>query len=225
MNEIFIKRLSALMEERELKQAELAKISGVRASSISDYLTGKYKPKQDNIDLIARALSVSPAWLMGYDDKKESSRISPAAPQDAPAPLSSDRRKIARIPVLGRVAAGIPIEAVQDIEDYEEIPASWGDPREYFALKIQGHSMEPRIWDGDVVIARKMPDVDSGSVAVVFVDGEDATVKQIKKSDEGITLIGWNPAVYPPKFYTWAEVSRLPVQILGIVKEVRGKIG
>lgn len=226
MNEIFIKRLSALMEERELKQAELAKMSGVRASSISDYLTGKYKPKQDNIDLIARALSVSPAWLMGYDDKKESSRISPAAPQDAPAPLSSDRRKIARIPVLGRVAAGIPIEAIENIEDYEERYISvLEDPHDYFALRIVGHSMEPRIWDGDVVIAKKMADVDSGSVAVVFVDGEDATVKQIKKSDEGITLIGWNPSVYTPKFYTWAEVEKLPVQILGIVKEVRGKIG
>lgn len=226
MNEIFIKRLSALMEERELKQAELAKMSGVRASSISDYLTGKYKPKQDNIDLIARALSVSPAWLMGYDDKKESSRISPAAPQDASAPLSSDRRKIARIPVLGRVAAGIPIEAIENIEDYEERYISvLEDPHDYFALRIVGHSMEPRIWDGDVVIAKKMADVDSGSVAVVFVDGEDATVKQIKKSDEGITLIGWNPSVYTPKFYTWAEVEKLPVQILGIVKEVRGKIG
>lgn len=225
MNEIFIKRLSALMEERELKQAELAKMSGVRASSISDYLTGKYKPKQDNIDLIARALSVSPAWLMGYDDKKESSRISPAAPQDAPAPLSSDRRKIARIPVLGRVAAGIPIEAIENIEDYEERYISvLEDPHDYFALRIVGHSMEPRIWDGDVVIAKKMADVDSGSVAVVLVDGEEATVKQIKKSEDGMTLIGWNPAVYTPKFYTWAEVEKLPVQILGIVKEVRGKI-
>lgn len=225
MNEIFIKRLSALMEERELKQAELAKISGVRASSISDYLTGKYKPKQDNIDLIARALSVSPAWLMGYDDKKESSRISPAAPQDAPAPLSSDRRKIARIPVLGRVAAGIPIEAIENIEDYEERYISvLEDPHDYFALRIVGHSMEPRIWDGDVVIVHKQDDVDSGQIAVVLVNGDDATVKQLKKSSSGITLIGLNPTVYSPHFYTADEVISLPVRILGLVVEVRGKI-
>lgn len=158
--------------------------------------------------------------LLGWDESG-----SPAAPQDAPAPLSSDRRKIARIPVLGRVAAGIPIEAIENIEDYEERYISvLEDPHDYFALRIVGHSMEPRIWDGDVVIARKMPDVDSGSVAVVLVDGEEATVKQIKKSEDGMTLIGWNPAVYTPKFYTWAEVEKLPVQILGIVKEVRGKI-
>lgn len=225
MNEIFIKRLSALMEERELKQAELAKMSGVRASSISDYLTGKYKPKQDNIDLIARALSVSPAWLMGYDDKKESSRISPAAPQDASAPLSSDRRKIARIPVLGRVAAGIPIEAIENIEDYEERYISvLEDPHDYFALRIVGHSMEPRIWDGDVVIVHKQDDVDSGQIAVVLVNGDDATVKQLKKSSSGITLIGLNPTVYSPHFYTADEVISLPVRILGLVVEVRGKI-
>lgn len=225
MNEIFIKRLSALMEERELKQAELAKMSGVRASSISDYLTGKYKPKQDNIDLIARALSVSPAWLMGYDDKKESSRISPAAPQDAPAPLSSDRRKIARIPVLGRVAAGIPIEAIENIEDYEERYISvLEDPRDYFALRIVGHSMEPRIWNGDVVIVHKQDDVDSGQIAVVLVNGDDATVKQLKKSSSGITLIGLNPTVYSPHFYTADEVISLPVRILGLVVEVRGKL-
>lgn len=225
MNEIFIKRLSALMEERELKQAELAKMSGVRASSISDYLTGKYKPKQDNIDLIARALSVSPAWLMGYDDKKESSRISPAAPQDASAPLSSDRRKIARIPVLGRVAAGIPIEAIENIEDYEERYISvLEDPHDYFALRIVGHSMEPRIWDGDVVIVHKQDDVDSGQIAVVLVNGDDATVKQLKKSSSGITLIGLNPTVYSPHFYTADEVISLPVRILGLVVEVRGKL-
>lgn len=174
------------------------------------------------LEPLAKALATTPAALMGWDE----SGNTPAAPQDAPAPAASDRRKIARIPVLGRVAAGIPIEAIENIEDYEERYISvLEDPHDYFALRIVGHSMEPRIWDGDVVIAKKMADVDSGSVAVVFVDGEDATVKQIKKSDEGITLIGWNPSVYTPKFYTWAEVEKLPVQILGIVKEVRGKIG
>ena len=219
MNEIFIKRLTSLMEEKELKQAELAKISGVRASSISDYLTGKYKPKQDNIDLLARALSVSPAWLMGYDDER------PAAPQESSAARVSDHRKIARIPVLGRVAAGIPIEAIENIEDYEErYISALEDPRDYFALRIVGHSMEPRIWNGDVVIVHKQDDVDSGQIAVVLVNGDDATVKQLKKSSSGITLIGLNPTVYSPHFYTADEVISLPVRILGLVVEVRGKL-
>lgn len=172
------------------------------------------------LEPLAKALATTPAALMGWDESG-----SPAAPQDAPAPLSSDRRKIARIPVLGRVAAGIPIEAIENIEDYEERYISvLEDPHDYFALRIVGHSMEPRIWDGDVVIVHKQDDVDSGQIAVVLVNGDDATVKQLKKSSSGITLIGLNPTVYSPHFYTADEVISLPVRILGLVVEVRGKI-
>ena len=207
--------ISTKRKEKGLTQKELATKVGVSEATISRWESGEIKNmKRKFVGALADALGVSPLLFMDWPEGR-------IEEEGGNAPV----RKGNRIPVLGRVAAGIPIEAVQDIEDYEEIPAAWGDPREYFALKIQGHSMEPRIWDGDVVIAKKMADVDSGSVAVVFVDGEDATVKQIKKSDEGITLIGWNPSVYTPKFYTWAEVEKLPVQILGIVKEVRGKIG
>lgn len=194
-----------------LTQGQLSEMTGIPTSTLSGYFAERSTPNAGNIQKIADAL--------GIDKSDIDPRFSTTENISSPSPHRGNR-----IPVLGRVAAGIPIEAVQDIEDYEDIPASWGDPREYFALKIQGHSMEPRIWDGDTVIVQKLSDADSGSVAVVLVDGEEANVKQIKKSAEGMTLIGWNPAVYPPKFYTWAEVSRLPVQILGIVKEVRGKI-
>lgn len=214
MNEKFIQRLSDILQERGMKQADLAKLTGIRPSSISDWLTGKYIPKQDKIDVIAKALSVSPAWLLGYGDISTVSNTTPI-----------HHKKIARIPLLGRVAAGIPIEAIENIEDYEEmyIPVS-EDPHDYFALRIVGHSMEPRIWDGDIVIVRKQDDADNGKIAVVLVNGNDATVKQIKKSDSGITLIGMNPAVYAPHFYTAEEVIQLPVRILGVVCEVRGKI-
>lgn len=212
--------LKRLRKDKGFTQAELARLTGLKVSAISMYENGNREPNFETLEIFADLFNVDMDVLLGRKKKSDTTNIS-----SEEKGKKEVVRKGNRIPVLGRVAAGIPIEAVQDIEDYEDIPASWGDPREYFALKIQGHSMEPRIWDGDVVIARKMPDVDSGSVAVVLVDGEEATVKQIKKSEDGMTLIGWNPAVYPPKFYTWAEVSRLPVQILGIVKEVRGKIG
>lgn len=170
------------------------------------------------LEPLAKALATTPAALMGWDE-------SSAAPQEAPAPMSSERRKIARIPVLGRVAAGIPIEAIENVEDYEErYISALEDPCDYFALRIVGHSMEPRIWDGDVVIVHKQDDVDSGQIAVVLVNGDDATVKQLKKSSSGITLIGLNPTVYSPHFYTADEVISLPVRILGLVVEVRGKL-
>lgn len=169
----------------------------------------------DNIIKICNGLGISTSKLEELTEEDPLSYVRPTKPG----------RKIARIPLLGRVAAGIPIEAIENIEDYEEmyIPAL-EDPHDYFALRIVGHSMEPRIWDGDVVIVHKQSDVDSGQIAVVLVNGDDATVKQIKKSDAGLTLIGLNPTVYSPHFYTADEVNHLPVRILGAVCEVRGKI-
>lgn len=128
-----------------------------------------------------------------------------------------------RIPVLGRVVAGIPIEAVEEILDYEEITPELAATGEFFALKIRGHSMEPRMMEGDVVIVRKQEDVESGDVAIVLVNGNEATVKRVKKQEEGITLIATNTSVYEPHFYSNKEIKNLPVQILGKVVELRGK--
>ena len=83
--------------------------------------------------------------------------------------------------------------------------------------------MEPKISDGDVVIVRRQPDVDSGDIAVVLVNGNDATVKRIKKSPQGVTLIPSNPA-YEPMYYSNEEIESLPVTILGKVVELRAKL-
>lgn len=92
-----------------------------------------------------------------------------------------------KIPVLGTIPAGIPIEAVEEILDYEEIPQEWATQGEYFGLKVKGNSMEPRIMNGDVVICRKQSDAESGNVCVIMVNGNDATLKQIKKT---LTVFG-----------------------------------
>ena len=212
--------LRELRKKKRLTQAELAKLTGLTVSAISMYENGNREPNFETLEVLADFFNVDMNFLLDKNPK-----MPPAAPQEAPAPMSSDRRKIARIPVLGRVAAGIPIEAIENIEDYEERYISvLEDPHDYFALRIVGHSMEPRIWNGDVVIVHKQDDVDSGQIAVILVNGDDATVKQVKKSSTGLTLIGLNPTVYPPHFYTAAEVISLPVRILGLVVEVRGKL-
>lgn len=126
------------------------------------------------------------------------------------------------IPVLGDVAAGIPIEAVQDIVDYEEIDAAMAATGEFFGLRLKGSSMEPRMREDDVVIVRKQSDAESGDTVVVMVNGDSATVKKIKKGPSGITLIPNNPA-YDPMFYSNDEIAALPVRILGKVVELRAK--
>lgn len=128
-----------------------------------------------------------------------------------------------RVPVLGYVAAGIPIEAIQDIIDYEEIPEQLArDGSEYFALQIKGDSMEPKISDGDVVIVRKQPDCDSGQIAIVCVNGDHATCKKIMKQPTGVLLKPLNPS-HDPTFYTNEEIESIPITILGRVVELRAK--
>ena len=130
-----------------------------------------------------------------------------------------------KIPVLGRVAAGVPIEAVEEILGYEYLDDKYkNDGCSYFALRIAGRSMEPTIMDGDTVIVRQQSYIESGQIAIVLVDGEDATAKQVKESPEGITLIGHNAAVYTPQFYSAQEIEDLPVKIIGRVIEVRREL-
>ncbi|MCM1564887.1 MAG: XRE family transcriptional regulator [Dehalobacter sp.] len=128
-----------------------------------------------------------------------------------------------KIPVLGEIVAGLPLEAHEDILGYEDIPIELAKNGEYFGLKVKGDSMEPRIKKGDILIIKKQPDIDSGDIGIVLINGESATVKQIHKAETGITLQAWNTA-YPTKFYSNKEIETLPVMILGKVVEFRGKI-
>lgn len=137
--------------------------------------------------------------------------------------ITGTEEKSAKIPVLGYVAAGVPIEAITDILDYEEIDADLlKDGSEYFALKIKGASMEPKMSDGDVVIVRKQPDIDSGQIGIVCVNGDEATCKKIMKQEGGILLQPLNPT-YPTVFYSNEQIEQVPITILGRVIELRAK--
>lgn len=204
----FAERLRFAMHKKNMKQSVLSYKTKIDKSYISNYLSGKYEPKQDKIQLIAKALSVSEAWLSGYSTEENEDVYKP---------------KGIKIPVLGCVAAGVPIEAITDILDYEEIDADMiKDGSEYFALSIKGQSMEPKFSEGDVVIVRKQPDVDSGQIAIVCVNGDTATCKKVMKQSGGILLQPLNPA-YDPVFYSAEEIYNIPITILGRVVELRAK--
>lgn len=204
----FSERLAIALKARNVTQAELSKRINVNEGTISNYLKGKYIPKQIRLEEIAGALRVTIPWLMGGD--------SPMDPQLSQPP------KGAKIPVLGSVPAGIPIEAVQDILDYEEISEDMIRSGEHFALRIKGQSMEPRMKEGDVVIVRMQETVDNGDIAVVMVNGDDATVKKFYRDPNGITLVPLNPA-FDPFHYTPTETNEMPVRVIGKVVELRAK--
>lgn len=199
-------RIKEARKSAGLTQLELAKKTELSRSYIGDIEKDRYNPSVSTLQLIATATNTP------LEDLLPSTK-----------PVSPTGRGV-RIPVLGRVVAGIPIEAVEEILDYEEITPELAATGEFFALKIRGHSMEPRMMEGDVVIVRRQDDVDSGDVAIVLVNGDEATVKRVKKQEEGITLIATNTSVYEPHFYSNKEIEKLPVRILGKVVELRGKL-
>lgn len=132
------------------------------------------------------------------------------------------KNKATIINVYGRVAAGIPLEMIEDIIDTEEISEELAKTGQFFGLQIHGDSMEPKISDGDVVIVRQQDDAETGDTVIATVNGTDATCKRLKKYRDGIELIATNPS-YEPMFYSNEEIESKPVRIIGRVVELRAK--
>ena len=203
-------RIKKIREQRGLLQKELASALGIGQNTLSQYEGGKRQPDYETLCKIADYLGVTTDYLLGRSD----------VPYPPEMPASSEKGPW--IPVLGHVQAGLPIEAIEDIIDYEQISTDMDATGDHFALQVRGDSMEPRFADGDVVIVRKQEDVESGQVAVVIVNGDEATLKKIKKTPEGVMLLPSNPA-YEPLFYSNEDILKKPVRILGKVVELRAK--
>ena len=196
---MFADILKDLRKRNDMLQVDLAKALQISRSTVAMYESGVRMPDHDTMRKIAEVFNVDINYLYGIAPKKG-----------------------VRIPVYGSVAAGIPLEAIQDIEDYEEIPEDMAASGEYAALKIKGNSMLPRFTPGDVVIVKIQNDVNDGDIAIVMVNGDEATCKKIKKTPEGVMLISTNPE-YEPMFCTNREISEKPVRIWGKVVELRAK--
>lgn len=205
--DLFSSRFSEALSESSENTYTIAEKLNLSPATISRYNNGKMLPKLATLYQAADILNVSPEWLMGISDNKSISHI---------------KSKAVKIPVLGTVVAGIPLEAIENIIDYEEISVEMARQGEYFALKVKGDSMEPKISAGDVVIVRKQEDVDSGDLAIILANGNEATIKKVMKFNGGINLVPNNPA-YEVMTYTNEQIESLPVNILGKVVELRAK--
>ena len=201
--EIFAENLTRLVNGSKLPQSEIAKRINVSPQTFNTWIQGKAIPRMGKIQLLADYFKIEKSNLI---EEKSNITISQGI----------------KIPVLGSVPAGIPITAVEDILDYEEIPQSWANQGEFFALKIKGDSMEPRMISGDVAIVKQQSDADSGDVVIALVNGNEATCKKLEKTDNGIMLISTNTK-YAPMFFSNEQISELPVVILGKVVELRQK--
>ena len=183
-----------------LSQEELAnKMGYTDRSSISRIEKGDMKLTQDKIMEFSTLFKVSPLVILGMEEY-----VPPKT----------------QVPVYGRVAAGIPIEAIENIIDYEDIPDTWTGT--FGAMRIKGDSMAPRILDGDTIIVKRQDDANSGDIVVAIINGQDATVKKLIKHPDGITLQAFNPA-YEPMYFSKENMEEIPVTIWGKVVENRSK--
>lgn len=197
---MFAENLRILRERKEMTQQQLADALKISRSTIGMYEKGNREPDFETLELIADFFNVDMGRLIGNLTPKKGNWI----------------------PVLGSVRAGLPMEAVENIIDYEEISEEMARQGDFFALQIKGDSMEPRIKEGDVVIVRKQPDVESGEIAIVLVNGDEATIKKVQKFTGGINLVPSNPT-YDVQTFDNHKIESLPVKILGKVVELRAK--
>lgn len=237
----FANRLKQLRQEKHLTMDKLIEDltqkypeSKISKGMVSRWENGGF-PNNKNQQILAKYFHVSVDYLIGKSDYKNSWEEYDAKLGEKRLQQITDEvnfyenldqsKKGVQIPVLGTVAAGIPISAHEDILDYEEISTDLANKGIYFGLKIKGSSMEPTLYDGDTVIVRQQDDIENGEIGIVLINGDEATTKEIKKTKEGITLIGHNVAVFSPKFFTNQEIIDLPVRIIGKVIELRRKLG
>ena len=198
-------RIKTLRLKQKLKQEELSKIINVSQASLSGYESGRYEPDYKTLLNLAAFFNVTTDYLLGNDN--------------APTFITREAKKI---PVLRYIRFESCDEDAKEIFSYEEISQDMAEQGEFFALKMRGDSMEPRIQDGDIIIVHKQIEAKSGDVVVVLISKNEAIINKIIRYESGITLIPYNPK-YDPVSYSREEVINLPIIILGKAVELRGK--
>ena len=212
MPNFFSSNLKFLREKKGLSQNKLAEKVGVNQTTIARWETEEIKPSIDNVEQIANALNIGLPELLISDLRFDNADI-----VDIPS-------NTIKIPILGVIKAGIPIEAQQDIIDYVEIPKDWTKGgKEYYGLKISGDSMYPKYDNDDIVIFLKTNEVISGKDCAVMVNGFDATFKKVLFQNDSIILQPYN-SNYQVQMFNKEQIEQLPVKIIGIAKEKRTKL-
>lgn len=197
--------IKRIREKYNLTQDELGEIAGVSGGAVSTWERGTAEPRMGAIQKISDRLNINKSDIV--DEHTDNASSSPSI----------------RIKVLGSVPAGVPLDAIEDIVDWEDIPREWtAGGKEFFGLKVKGDSMYPKYIEGDTIIVRKEDDCESGDDCVVYVNGYDATLKKVIKKQDCIILQPLNTA-YDPKIYDYTDEFN-PIKIAGVVVEIRRKV-
>lgn len=199
MKDSFKNRLQIALNKNNMKPIELSEKTHLSKSLISGYLNGKYLARQDKLSVLAETLNVTEAWLMGYDVPME--RKNDKVDNNV-FPIPDN---VVSIPVVGKISAGIPLLAVENIVSYAYAPSSQiKQGYTYFYLTVQGDSMNLKFHEGDIILVQKQSDLENDEIGVILINGE-ATVKKYKNENGLIILqpMSTNPEhqvqIYNPK--------------------------
>lgn len=212
--ENFSTRLESALRLRNMKSVELHEKTGISESLISKYLSNNATARQDKLVLISNVLNINPVWLMGYDVPMENSAFVMKKNLNTYGDISENKHAF---PLLGTVKAGYDYFASENIIGYVSVDKKVNDVENCYALQITGDSMQPVLYEDDIIIIHKQDDVENGQVAIILIDNEEATVKKIIKHENYIELVAFN-SYYPPKKLTKEDNFKI------IGKVIEGRI-
>ena len=204
-----MKRLKELREKKKITMQELGDLLNVSRSTVSLYESRQRQPDLKTLKKIADIFNVSVDYLLGHETNN--------------VELTLLKNNTVKIPIYGKIPAGVPMEMVDEsfIEEFIEADAKiYRGSSTYFGLKVKGNSMFPEFRNGDIVIFKQQSHCENGDFCAVSINHTECTFKKVLKKESGITLMPLNPD-YDPMFFTKKEIINLPITILGVVKEVR----
>lgn len=235
--EVFAK----LCKERGVKPGRVAKETGVATATLSSWKYGTYKPKSDKLQKIATYFDVPVSLFIDGEETKQlrdsftpfiEKRLSERATENSNVDFATELAKMIQdridkkerlIPLYSFVSAGNGVLATGDVIGAIDLPVSFGDISEYFALIVKGDSMSPSVPDGSTIIVHRQEDAESGQIVVAITNGDEGFCKKLRKFENGIALESLNPN-YEPKYFSNKEIKDLPVTIAGRVIEVRTRL-
>lgn len=195
--EIFAKNLKYYMELNKKDRNDISRDLGIPYTTVTSWCNAEFYPRIDKIELLANYFCIQKSDLVERKDN-----------------ITVNNKQV--FPLLGTVKAGYNYLASENIISYVFIDKKLSDPENYFALKVTGDSMQPVLYEDDIIIVHSQNDIESGQIGIVLINGDEATVKRIVKHEDYIELISFN-SYYPPKRID----KNVDFKIIGKVVEAR----
>ena len=202
--EIFAKNLKYYMTINNKNRNDVCRDLDIPYTTFAEWYNGNIYPRIDKIQMLANYFDIKKSDLV--ENKEKVDRLG---------------NPVVSIPILGTVKAGYNYLAQENWIGTVDVEASLvGDGKGYFALKVHGDSMFPVFMEDDIVIVKQQNDFENGDIVVAIINGDEATIKKGKKSDNSILLQPLNTN-YEPLIFTYDQMKTIPVTIVGIVKQLK----